>query len=163
MLLLISRWCLPVHVLADKSLFTGTPISHIDIHRQLQPKGPTWTTNSNYRILNQGEGANCPQEIIGYICHIFALKTSDMISWDSRGTRAAPNRVHDQPWSFIWPLQGPLKGPCDFLDSARLFLPFLKSTFSKPSEYHGTHLWSLLYFTKPQGILMDLHGPPNGP
>ena len=25
-----------------------------------------------------------------------------------------------------WALQGPLKGPCDFLDSARLGLPFLK-------------------------------------
>ena len=25
-----------------------------------------------------------------------------------------------------WALQGPLKGPCDFQDPARLFLPFLK-------------------------------------
>ena len=24
-------------------------------------------------------------------------------------------------------------------------------------EYHGTRLWSLLYFTKVQGTLMDLH------
>ena len=62
-----------------------------------------------------------------------------------------------------WALQGPLKGPCDFRDSARLCLPFLKNTFSKPSEHHGTRLWSLLYFTKVQGTLMDLHGPPNGP
>ena len=26
-----------------------------------------------------------------------------IISRDSRDTRAAPNRVHDQPWSFIGP------------------------------------------------------------
>ena len=38
-----------------------------------------------------------------------------------------------------------------------------KNTFSKPSEHHGTRLWSLLYITKVQGTLMDLHGPPNGP
>ena len=62
-----------------------------------------------------------------------------------------------------WALQGPLKGPSDFRDSARLFLPFLKNTFSKPSGHHGTRLWSLLYFTKAQGTLRDLHGPPNGP
>ena len=60
-----------------------------------------------------------------------------------------------------WALQGPLKGPCDFRDSARLFLPFLKNTLSKPSEHH--RLWSLLYFTTAQGALTDLHGPPNGP
>ena len=86
-----------------------------------------------------------------------------IISRDSRGTRADPNKVHDQPWSFIGPLQGPLKGPCDLRDSARLFSLFLKNTFSKPSEHHGIRLWSVLHFTKAQGTLMDLHGPPNGP
>ena len=30
-------------------------------------------------------------------------------------------------------------------------------TFSKPSEHHGTGFWSLLYFTKAQGTLLDLH------
>ena len=43
-----------------------------------------------------------------------------------------------------WALQGSLKGPWDFQDSARQFLPFLKNTFSKPSEHYGTRLWSLL-------------------
>ena len=62
-----------------------------------------------------------------------------------------------------WALQGPLKGPYDFQDSARLFLPFLKHIFSKPSEHHGTRLWSLLTLTKAQGTLRDLHGPLNGP
>ena len=63
-----------------------------------------------------------------------------------------------------WVIQGPLEGPCGFRDSARLVLPFcLKNTFFKPSEHYGTRLWSLLYFTKVQGTLMDLHGPPNGP
>ena len=51
-------------------------------------------------------------------------------------------------------LQGPLKGPCDFSDSARLCLPFLKNTFSKPSEHHGTRLWSVLYLT------LRIKGPP---
>ena len=36
-------------------------------------------------------------------------------------------------------------------------------TFSKPSEHHGTGLGSLLYFTKAQTTLMDLHRPPNCP
>ena len=36
-------------------------------------------------------------------------------------------------------------------------------TFSNPSEHHGTGLRSLLYFTKAQGTLMELQGPPNGP
>ena len=51
----------------------------------------------------KGEGANGPQEKIGYIGHFFAYKTSKLISRYSRDTRAAPNRVHDQPWSFIGP------------------------------------------------------------
>ena len=62
-----------------------------------------------------------------------------------------------------WALQGPFKEPYDFQDPARLLLPFLKNTFSKPSEHRGTHLWSLLYFTKVQGTLMDLHGPQMDP
>ena len=41
---------------------------------------------------------------------------------------------------LYWAIQGPLKGPCDFLDSARPFLPFLKNTFSKHSEHHLKHL-----------------------
>ena len=36
-----------------------------------------------------------------------------------------------------------------------MFLHFLKNTFAKPSEHHGIRLWSLLYFTKAQGTLMD--------
>ena len=62
-----------------------------------------------------------------------------------------------------WAVQGPLKVPCDFWDSARLFLPFLKNLLSKSSEHHGTRSWSLFYFTKAQGTLMDHHGHPNGP
>ena len=47
--------------------------------------------------------ANGPKVKIGYIGHIFAFYTSKIISRDSRDTRAAPNRVHDQSWSFIGP------------------------------------------------------------
>ena len=45
-------------------------------------------------------------------------------------------------------------GTCDFRDSARLFLPFLKNTFSKPSGHHGTRLCC----TSPR-----LREPSNGP
>ena len=38
-----------------------------------------------------------------------------------------------------------------------------KNTFSKPSEYYGTCLWSLLYFTKVQGTLIEFYVPLNGP
>ena len=47
-----------------------------------------------------------------------------------------------------WALQGPLKGPWDFRDSARLCLPFLKNTFSKPFEHHGTRI--IVPLPKPQ-------------
>ena len=53
--------------------------------------------------LKRRGGANGTQEKIGYIGHIFAFLTSKILSRDSRDTIAAPNRVHDQPWSFIGP------------------------------------------------------------
>ena len=40
---------------------------------------------------------------------------------------------------------------------------FSREKISKPSEPHETCLCSLLYFTKAQGALLDLHGHPNGP
>ena len=55
-------------------------------------------------------------------------------------------------------LQGPLKGPWDFQDSARQFLPFLKNTFSKPSEYHGRvygHCWSSPRIREPSWTFID--------
>ena len=53
-----------------------------------------------------------------------------------------------------WAVQGLLKGPCDFRDSARLCLPFLKYTFFEPSEHHGTRLWSPR-FREPSWTFMD--------
>ena len=62
-----------------------------------------------------------------------------------------------------WTLGGPWVGPCDFRDFFRLFLLFLQSNFSKPSKHYRTYFWSLWYFPKAQGTLLDLQGDPNGP
>ena len=61
------------------------------------------------------------------------------------------------------PERRPSKEPCDFQDLFRLFLYFLQNTYSKPSKHYGRHFWSLKYFTKAQGTLLDLHGHPNRP
>ena len=57
------------------------------------------------------------------------------------------------PWPAIvlhWALQGPRKGPCRIFRFVKALLTFFKNALSKPSEHHGTRLWSLLYFTKLQ-------------
>ena len=53
---------------------------------------------------------------------------------------------HGPSWTLKWTLKLGLTG-----------------SFKRTFEHHGTRLWLLLYFTKVQGTLMDLHGPPNGP
>ena len=40
---------------------------------------------------------------------------------------------------------------------------FLFLILSSPSHHVGSLIWSLSNFTKAQGILLNLHGPPNGP
>ena len=78
-------------------------------------------------------------------------KHPKIISRDSRDTRAALNRVHDQPWSFIGPYRVFLKGPCDFRDSARLFIPFLKNIM----EHVYDHCYTSPRLREPSWTLKD--------
>ena len=63
------------------------------------------------------------------------------------------------PWPAMvlhWVLQGPLKGPCDFRDSARLFLPFLK-------KYFLLTLWTSWNMFMVIVVLHQGSGNPHGP
>ena len=73
-------------------------------------------------------------------------------------------------------------GPNRFLSQSKVFnknFIFLNPTLVNPQikqsimqfvgikefvdEHYGTRFWSLWYFTKAQGTLLDLHGDPNRP
>ena len=57
-------------------------------------------------------------------------------------------------------LTGSFKWALCFLRLCKAVFTFSKkNTLFKPSEHHGTRLWSLVYFTKVQGTLGNLHGP----
>ena len=71
--------------------------------------------------------------------------------------------TNDQPRSFIGPYMVLQKDLLGFSRFCKTFLTFFKNTFFKSSEHHEPCLWSLFYFTKTQGTLMDVHGHPNGP
>ena len=87
---------------------------------------------------------------------ILALSTWKKISRDFKETKADPRRVHGQPWSFFGPYRV-LQKDTEILN---FFLSFLQNTFSYPSKHYGTRFWSLLYFAKAQGNLLDRN--PNG-
>ena len=68
------------------------------------------------------------------------------------------------PWPVMvlhWALQGPLKGPCDFQDFARLCLPFLKKIHSlnplNIMEHVYGHCWTSPRFRESSWTFMDPH------
>ena len=81
---------------------------------------------------------------------------------DSGDTRAEIYRYQDQHWSFNGPYRVLLKDLGIFKILSGQFYFSYKNTFSKTSKHYGIHFWSLWYFTKAQGTLLDLNGHPNG-
>ena len=79
------------------------------------------------------------------------------IPMDFRDKRADILKVHDQPWAFNGPYRVPQKDLVIFDILSGDFYFFYKNTLSYPSKQYRIHFWSLWYFTKVQGTLLDLN------
>ena len=112
------------------------------------------SVSSNQLSCIKCHWCNGPLEKIGYFGHIFTFQASKIILRDSRDTRVAPKRVHDQPCHCAF--QGPLKGPCDFRDSERLCLPFLK-------KYILLTIWTSWHTFMVIVVLHQVSGNPQEP
>ena len=80
--------------------------------------------------------------------------------------------LRTQNFTYIWsktshdPLiepTGSINEPQNFRASFRLCFLYLDFTCCSPSSHVEKLFWSLWNSTKAQGILMDLHGPQDGP
>ena len=97
------------------------------------PTGENWLYKPYFRILNIKN-------------HFKGLK----------GHKSCPQQGHWPVLVLHWALHGPLKGPCDFRDSARLCLHFLKKYI----------LWTLWTSWNTFMVIVVLHqgsGNPHGP